>query len=82
MAHSALDFRESAALIVAAAMFRGEIDKLAAQGSKLDALPAHPAMRLLWKAVGVAAIAEGALPTLPTAVADGSRQGRVNPIAE
>jgi hypothetical protein len=35
-------------------------------------------MRLLWKAVGVAAIAEGALPTLWT----GSRQLRVNPIAE
>jgi proline iminopeptidase len=78
MAHSALDFRESAALTVAAAVFRGESDKLAAQGSKLDALPARPAMRLLWKAVGAAAIAEGALPTVRT----GSRQRRVNPIAE
>jgi proline iminopeptidase len=78
MAHSALDFRESAALTVAAAVFRGENDNLAAQGSKLDALPARPAMRLLWKAIGVAAIAESALPTLRT----GSRQRRVNPIAE
>jgi proline iminopeptidase len=78
MAHSALDFRESAALTVAAAVFRGEIDRLASRGSTLDDLPARPAMRLLWKAVEVAAIAEGALPTLRPA----SRQLRVNPIAE
>jgi proline iminopeptidase len=78
MAHSALDFRESAALTVAAAVFRGEIDRLASRGSTLDDLPARPAMRLLWKAVEVAAIAEGALPTLWPA----SRQLRVNPIAE
>jgi pimeloyl-ACP methyl ester carboxylesterase len=64
MAHSAVDFRESAALTIAEAVCRGEIDKLAGQGSALDALPARPAMRLLWKAVEVAAIAEGALPAV------------------
>ena len=63
-AHSAVDFREAAALTVAEAVCRGETDKLAGRGRVLDALPARPAMRLLWKAVGVAAIAEGALPAV------------------
>jgi proline iminopeptidase len=65
MAHSAVDFREPAALAVAGAVCRGEIDKLVGQGSALDALPARPAMRLLWKAVDLAAKAEGALPAVP-----------------
>jgi pimeloyl-ACP methyl ester carboxylesterase len=65
MAHSALDFRESAALAVAGAVFRGELGGLAAQAAALDALPPRHAVRLLWKAVGVAAIAERALPALP-----------------
>ena len=64
MAHSAVDFREPAALAIAGAVCRGEIDTLVGQGSALDALPARPAMRLLWKAVEVAAIAEGALPAV------------------
>lgn len=64
MAHSALDFREPAALTIAEAVCHGEIGALAARGSMLDTLPARPAMRLLWKAVEVAAIAEGALPAL------------------
>lgn len=63
-AHSAVDFREPAALTIAAAVCRGETDKLAGRGWALDTLPARPAVRLLWKAVGVAAIAEGALPTV------------------
>jgi hypothetical protein len=64
MAHSALDFREPAALAIAQAVCHGEIGELAARGSTLDTLPARPAMRLLWKAVEMAAIAEGALPAL------------------
>ncbi len=64
-AHSALDFREPAALAVAAAACRGEVDRLAGQEPALDALPARPALRVLWKAVLVAAIVEGALPALP-----------------
>jgi pimeloyl-ACP methyl ester carboxylesterase len=64
-AHSAVDFREPAALAIAGAVCRGEIDKLVGQGSALDALPARPAMRLLWKAVDLAAKAEGALPAVP-----------------
>ncbi|HEY0225800.1 MAG TPA: alpha/beta hydrolase [Mycobacterium sp.] len=64
MGHSALDSRESAALAVAAAVWRGEAGRLTAEGSMLDTLPPRPAMRLLWKAVEVAAIAEGALPIL------------------
>ena len=55
MAHSALDFREPAALAIAGAVWRGELDSLAGQASTLDALPARPAVRLLWKAIGVAA---------------------------
>ena len=64
MAHSALDFREPAALAIAGAVWRGEFDSLAAQAPTLDALPARPAVRLLWKAIDVAATAEGALPAV------------------
>lgn len=62
MAHSALDFREPAALAIAEAVCRGELDSLAARASALDALPPRPGVRLLWKTVGMAAAAEGALP--------------------
>ena len=58
MAHSALDFREPAALAIAGAVFRGELDGLAAQAPALDELPPRAAVRLLWKAIGAAAIAE------------------------
>jgi pimeloyl-ACP methyl ester carboxylesterase len=64
MAHSALDFREPAALAVAGAVCRGEFEGLAAQGPALDALPPRPSVRLLWKAIELAAIVEGALPAL------------------
>jgi proline iminopeptidase len=64
MGHSALDSRESAALAIAEAVWRGEIDTLAARGSMLDTFPVRPRVRLLWKAIEAAAIAEGALPTL------------------
>ena len=62
MAHSALDFREPAALAIAGAVFRGEFDGLAAQAPTLDALPPRPEIRLLLKAIEVAATVEGALP--------------------
>lgn len=62
MAHSALDFREPAAIAIAQAVWRGELDGLAAKAPALDALPARPELRLLWKAIGVAAAIEGALP--------------------
>ncbi|QUR68479.1 alpha/beta hydrolase [Mycobacterium spongiae] len=65
MAHSALDFREPAALAIAAAVCRGELDGLAGQAPILDALRARMVVRLLWKAVDVAAAAEGVLPALP-----------------
>jgi pimeloyl-ACP methyl ester carboxylesterase len=64
MAHSALDFREPAALAVASAVCRGEFEGLAAQAPALDALPPRPSIRLLWKAIEVAAIAEAALPAV------------------
>jgi proline iminopeptidase len=66
MAHSALDFREPAALAIACAVWRGELDGLAEQAATLDVLPARPALRLLWKAIDVAATAEGALPAIPS----------------
>jgi pimeloyl-ACP methyl ester carboxylesterase len=66
MAHSALDFREPAALAIAGAVYRGELDGLTAQVPALDALPARPPVRLLWKVIEVAAMAERAVPTLPT----------------
>jgi proline iminopeptidase len=66
MAHSALDFREPASLAVAGAVWRGELDGLADQSAALDALPTRPALRLLWKAIDVAAAAEAALPAVPS----------------
>jgi pimeloyl-ACP methyl ester carboxylesterase len=65
MAHDALDFREPTALAIAGAVWRGEFDSLAAQAPTLDALPARPALRLLWKAIDVAATAEAVLPAVP-----------------
>ncbi len=65
MAHSALDFREPAALAIAGAVWRGEAGELATQASTLDALPPRLGVRLLWKAIEVAAAVEGALPALP-----------------
>jgi pimeloyl-ACP methyl ester carboxylesterase len=64
MAHSALDFREPAALAIAGAMCRNEFEGLAAQAPALDTLPTRPEMRLLWKGIEVAAIIEGAMPAL------------------
>ncbi|MGA7051348.1 MAG: alpha/beta fold hydrolase [Mycobacterium sp.] len=65
MGHSALDFREPAALAIAGSVWRGELDGLANRASTLDALPARPAQRLLWKAIDVAAAAEGTVPAVP-----------------
>jgi proline iminopeptidase len=62
MAHSAIDFRERAALSIARAVVRDELDGLAGKPAALDALPARPEVRLLWKAVEVAATVEGAIP--------------------
>lgn len=61
MAHSALDFREPAALAIACAVSGGEVDGLADQTRALDGLPPRPALRLFWKAIEAAAIAESAL---------------------
>jgi pimeloyl-ACP methyl ester carboxylesterase len=65
MAHSALDFREPAALAIASTVWRGELYGLAGQAPALDAMPARLAVRLLWKAIDVVARAEHALPTVP-----------------
>jgi pimeloyl-ACP methyl ester carboxylesterase len=65
MAHSALDFREAAALAIAGAVSRGQGDSLADQTRALDGLPPRPALRLFWKAIDVAAAAEAALPAVP-----------------
>ncbi len=62
MGHSALDFREPAALAVAGSVWRGELDGLANQAPMLDALPARPAQRLLWKAIDAAVTAEAMVP--------------------
>ncbi|WP_205874138.1 alpha/beta hydrolase [Mycobacterium camsae] len=64
MAHSALDFREPAALAIAGAVCRGEFDGLAGRARELDALPARLPMRVLWKAIDVAATVEAAVPPL------------------
>ncbi|KZS69082.1 alpha/beta hydrolase [Mycobacterium kansasii] len=61
MAHSALDFREPAALAIAAAVCRGEHHRLIGQAPMLDAMPARAPVRLLWKAIDMAAAAEAAV---------------------
>ncbi len=66
MAHSALDFREPAALAIAGMVLRGELDRLTGQAPALDAMPARPAVRLLWKAIDLAAAAEHSLPAVPS----------------
>ncbi|BBX62832.1 alpha/beta hydrolase [Mycobacterium saskatchewanense] len=62
MAHSAIDFREPAALVIARTVCRGDVHSLAARAPALDAMPARPEVRLLWQAIGLAAAIEGALP--------------------
>lgn len=64
MAHSALDTRERAALAIARAVCRGEVDGLVGRASTLDAMPARPVLRLLKTVATVVAAAEGALPGL------------------
>jgi len=64
MAHSALDFREPAALAIAGAVWSGEFDGLADRAAMLDRIPPRPEVRLLWWAVAVAAVVEGALPAI------------------
>jgi proline iminopeptidase len=66
MGHSALETRERAALTIASAVCRDELDRLAGQASMLDALPVRLALRLLETAVGLAAAVEGGLPVSPT----------------
>ncbi|ARG63659.1 alpha/beta hydrolase [Mycobacterium kansasii] len=61
MAHSALDFREPAALAIAEAVCRGEHNRLADQVPMLDAMPPRAPVRLLWKAIDMAAAAEAAV---------------------
>jgi proline iminopeptidase len=65
MAHSAIDFREPAALVIATAVCRGELDGLAEKAAALDALPARRGVRLLWKAIDLVATAEAVLPAAP-----------------
>lgn len=65
MAHSALDFREPAALAIAGAVYRGEFGALTGRGEELDAMPARLPIRALWKAIELAAMAEHALPAAP-----------------
>lgn len=65
MAHSAMDSREPAALAIAAAVCRDDIEGLAERARSLDSLPPQLNLRLLWKAIHVAATIESALPTVP-----------------
>lgn len=64
MAHSALDFREPAALAIAGKVCRGAFGALAGQALRLDGLPPRAGVRLLWKIVDMAAAAERVLPPL------------------
>ncbi len=60
--HSAVDFRERAALDIVKAMYDGDIAGLPARAKELDAVPASLGIRLLVGALGAAALVESALP--------------------
>ncbi len=67
--HSILDTREHAALEICKAVHAGQIHELASRSKELDALPANLTVRLLVRAIAVAARAESAVPgAVPKAV--------------
>lgn len=78
MAHSALDTREHAALAIAGAVCREELDGLVDRGPALNALPVRPVLRLLKMVAIVAAAIERALPG-PPRPAPGRAHARVTP---
>lgn len=67
--HSAIDFRERAALDIVEATYGGDIGGLPARADELDAKPGGLGVRLLVAAIGAAAVVESALPVaIPRAV--------------
>ncbi len=67
--HSAIDFREGAALDIVAAVYDGDISRLPDRAKELDAKPAGLGIRLLVGAIGAAAAVESVLPAvIPRAV--------------
>lgn len=73
--HSILDTREHAALEICKAIRAGEIADLATRSAELDALPANLTVRLLVRAIAVAARAESAVPgAVPKAVREIANQ--------
>ena len=67
--HSAIDFREGAALDIVEAVYDGDISRLPDRAKDLDAKPAGLGIRLLVGAIGAAAAVESALPAvIPRAV--------------
>jgi proline iminopeptidase len=67
--HSMLDTREHAAVRIASAAAAGQLRDLPSRAGELDRLPANLSVRLLVKAIAVAAKAEAAVPdVLPRAV--------------
>lgn len=60
--HSILDTREQAALEICTAVSAGKIHELPSRSDELDALPANLSMRILVRAITVAARAESAVP--------------------
>ena len=67
--HSAIDFREGAALDIVEAVYDGDISRLPDRAKELDAKPAGLGIRLLVGAIGAAAAVESVLPAvIPRAV--------------
>ena len=67
--HSAIDFREGAALDIVEAVYDGDISRLPDRAKDLDAKPAGLGIRLLVGAIGAAAAVESVLPAvIPRAV--------------
>lgn len=65
VAHSVLDTRERAAFAVIRAVYDGELERLSATATELDALPARAVIRAAVVAISTATAVEAALPLPP-----------------
>jgi proline iminopeptidase len=64
LGHSLVDTRERAALAIAKAVYTGELDELPGRAAQLASAPTVLSSRLLSTAIGVATVAEAAVPSV------------------
>jgi hypothetical protein len=63
LGHSLIDTRERAALEIAKAVYAGRVDELPGRAAQLASAPTVMSIRLLSMAIGVASVAESAVPS-------------------